>query len=114
MNSIFWAKSYIKLSKCKKKKKHLHFVFTLTKIIQISILKMKNKHCIFTYTLVGNLIIECVWPEGWIRYRCSYGAIINKAELLHHEELSVPSHTQERYTHSSDILHVNSTESKFF
>merc|ERR550539_10341 len=63
-----------------------------------------------TKALVRDLIVQGVGPERRVAHGGSDGAVVDKAELSHHEELSVPAHTEEGDSHAPDVLHVDPTE----
>lgn len=54
---------------------------------------------------VGHLVVQGIWPKRWVRVRSHHGGIVNESKLLHHEELSIPTDSKERNTHSTDLLH---------
>ena len=60
--------------------------------------------------LVWDLVVEGVWPHGGVREGSGDGGVVDEAELLHHEELPVPTGAQEGYSNSADVLHVQSAE----
>lgn len=59
------------------------------------------------HTTMGHLEVQCIWPERWIRVWCDHRGIIDKAKFLHHKELTIPAHTQERNAHSANLLHAH-------
>lgn len=56
---------------------------------------------------VRHFIIKRVRPDGRVAQRCCHARIVNKAEFFHHQELTVPADTQERYADSANVFHVN-------
>merc|ERR550534_588836 len=40
---------------------------------------------------MGHLVIERIGPQWRVAGRCRHGRVVNETELLHHEELAVPS-----------------------
>lgn len=61
-------------------------------------------------TPVWNPVVQCVWPERRIGFGCNHTAVVQESELLHHDELCVPSNSQEGNSHSSQLVQRNTSE----
>jgi hypothetical protein len=48
--------------------------------------------CYFTIAFVWHFVVERVGPEGRVSQRRHHTGVVHEAELLHHQELSVPAH----------------------
>lgn len=59
-------------------------------------------------TAVGHLVVQGIRPKRRIGVRGHHGGIVNESELLHHEELTIPTNSEERNTHTTDLLHAHS------
>ena len=57
-----------------------------------------------------DLEVEGVWPDRGVGERGRNGAVVHEAELLHHQELSVPSGLQERNSEAPDLLDLDAAE----
>ena len=60
---------------------------------------------------VWDLIIQSIWPNWRVRDWSWQRSIINETKFIHHQELTIPSHFEKRYTKTTDILHLDSTKS---
>jgi hypothetical protein len=59
---------------------------------------------------VWDLEVEGVGPDGRVGERCRNGAVVDEAELLHHEELTVPAGLEEGHAESSNFLDFDSAK----
>ena len=59
---------------------------------------------------VRDPVVERVRPQGRVGLRRDHAAVVQEAELLHHDELRVPSDSQERHAHSPQLIQWDTRE----
>ena len=52
-------------------------------------------------------VVQRVGPQRWVAKRSGHAGIVDEAEFLHHQELTVPADAQERDTNAADVFHGN-------